>query len=290
MKKLVVLLSSVIFLSGCATYKFHPGKSPYDKGYVVSRDGYSIAEYTVGKDNAVPADINLAKERFRKRRKTVESYYKKMGLIESRTKMYFWDPPVVLVKFIGGMFRLPFIAISDYKYQHNPAYREKINKKEDEVIAKEETRMKSLKDQLNAYIQREVALENFDLGITAQVTPEKVEEEVKPEQTPEPREPAKVKRAESPVGEIKAVILARPARGFSPLNVRLYGSQSYSKGSKIISYAWDFGDGDTSAKVNPVNTYYSGYFEPKRFTVTLTVQDRKGNTATVSTEIEVLNK
>lgn len=158
MEKTIFLVVLVLFLSGCATYKFQHGKAPYDKGYVVSRDDKIIPEYTIGKDNSVP-NLELARERFKKRKDTVERCYTKMGYIENSLKRTFWDPPALFLKFIGGVFRLPSIAISDYKYEHNPQYREKIIKMQQEKDAKEEARIKKLKDELNSYIQKGLAQE-----------------------------------------------------------------------------------------------------------------------------------
>ncbi len=158
MKRIIFLVVLAVFLSGCATYKFQRGKAPYNKGYVVSRSDYIIPEYTIGKDNSVP-NLGLAKERFKKRKATVEHYYKKMGYIENRFKEAFWTPAILFLKFTGGIFRLPSIAISDYKYEHNPKYREKIMKMQEERDAKEETRIQKLKDELNIYIQKGLAKE-----------------------------------------------------------------------------------------------------------------------------------
>ncbi|MFZ2357118.1 MAG: PKD domain-containing protein, partial [Candidatus Omnitrophota bacterium] len=88
----------------------------------------------------------------------------------------------------------------------------------------------------------------------------------------------------------QAFIMAKPIKGYSPLKVRFYGNKSFSPSGKIVSYLWDFGDGDTSIKINPMNTFYSTTFEPKYFIVTLTVFDNLGNTAAAKTTIEVLNK
>jgi flagellar basal body-associated protein FliL len=158
MKKIILLVVLVVFLSGCATYKFQRGKSPYNKGYVVSRDGREIPEYTIGRDNSVPK-LALARERFKKRRDTVEAYYKKMGYIESKLKETFWDPPVLMIKLAGGIFRLPSIAIADYKYEHDPEYRNKVIRMQEEQDAKEEARIKRLKDELNSYILNELSRE-----------------------------------------------------------------------------------------------------------------------------------
>jgi hypothetical protein len=143
---------------GCATYKFQRGTAPYDKGYVVSRDGRQIVEYTIGKDNSVPK-LALARERFKKRKDKVEYYYHKMGYLENKIKMTFWDPPVLIVKLVGGIFRLPSIAIADYKYEHNPEYRAKVIKMQEEQDAKEEARIQKLKEGLNSYINSELAKE-----------------------------------------------------------------------------------------------------------------------------------
>lgn len=159
MKKLAVLFLSAVFLSGCASYKFQRGKEPYDKGYVVSRDGYVIPEYTIGKENSVP-DLSVAKERFKKRKNRVEHYYKKMGHIENHFKATFWDPPVFLTKVVFGIFRLPSIAISDYRSEHNPGYRDRMRVIEEEREAREEARISKLKEGLNTYIQKELAGEN----------------------------------------------------------------------------------------------------------------------------------
>lgn len=159
MKKIAIFLLSFLFLSGCATYKFNTGEKPYDKGYVVTRDGYKIIEYTIGKDNSVPAELSQAKERFKRRRRLVEDSYKKMGYIENRFKMAVWDPAVYFVKIVGGVFRLPSVAISDYRYRRNPQYRERIRKLEAEKDVVEEARLNKLKAKLDTYINNDLAKE-----------------------------------------------------------------------------------------------------------------------------------
>lgn len=155
-----ILCASLTILSGCASYKFQRAQqAPYDKGYTASRDGYLIPEYTIGKENSLPGGVGLAKERFKRRRNTVEDYYKRMGYIENRFKMAFWDPCIFFLKTVGGIFRLPGVAISDYKYEHNPAYREKVIQREKEQDAKEAARIKELKSALNAYIQEDLESE-----------------------------------------------------------------------------------------------------------------------------------
>jgi len=152
------LLLIALFLSGCATYKFHHGKAPYDKGYVVSRDDYAIPEYTLGKDNKVPP-LKVAKERFKRRRRVVEDYYKKMGFIENHFKTAVYEPPVTLLKMVGGIVRLPYIALSDYRYEHNPKYKERVKQNDAKQDDREAKRIASLKEKLNEYLVKDLAKE-----------------------------------------------------------------------------------------------------------------------------------
>ena len=364
----IIIFTAIFFLSGCATYKFHHGKPPYDKGYVVSRDDYTILEYTLGRDNTVPK-LKLAKERFKRRSNTVEDYYKRMGLIQNHFTMVTWEPCMSFLKIVVGVFRLPLVALSDYRYEHNPKYKEKIKKLEAEQDLRAENRIKTLKEKLNAYIQQDLAQKEPDQGIKDEIAKESLEapeKEVQITKLPESPVEEKPKLSESEVKtlpqatseqksqEIKteppteifkesaiqekeqtaaetetkkeisiehpvktkekvaskkqktipeiekkatkpaklpvAVIIAKPTKGLSPLKVQFYANKSNAPGGRIIHYAWDFGDGDTSTKMNPINTYFSGSLEPRYYTVTLTVHDDKGNSATASTTIEVVNK
>jgi len=370
MKKAAILCLLAIFLSGCATYRFKQGLAPYSGGYVVVRDGTVIPEYTFGKDKTVPADLKLAEERFRRRKEMVEYYYEKMGTVSNRVKETLVDYPVNMGKLVTGIFRLPFIARSEYKYEHDPKYREMIDKKEEERQAKERERVKKYQAWLDEYIQKDLELEDRLTELkpklkeaAAAATPEKppvaqesplqqlasaevtaaspegaaekkeaVEtalEEAEKAETPPAAEaavepvkqevkPAPAKKSgglfkwkvfskkEKPAQkekkiypdeegrarllEPKVLILARPVRGVSPLKVRFWGTKSYSPGARIVDYSWDFGDGDTSSLANPQNTFYSASFEPRKFTVNLTVTDSRGKTATSSIDIVVLNK
>jgi hypothetical protein len=371
-KKALLVLIFISLLSGCSTYRFERGKPPYDNGYVVARNGYPIIEYTVGKDDSVP-DMQYAQERFKRRKETVEEYYEKMGLIESRFRQYFWDPPAALLDFVGGVFRLPFIAISDYKYRHDPKYKEKMDKLEEEKYAAEKKRVKLLRQELSAYIQKDLVQEQplpekpkaEEIKLVKQeevvvkpqeelaqekptIAPLKTEEPIlKTEEVSAPvvkeagltipsslpvQEPAKLKEPKpqakeeltqevkkldkdvsrqkkekstlaaiekkiprktkeaSLLQEPEAVIIAKPIKGYSPLKVNFYGYKSHSPNGRIVAYSWDFGDGDTSTKSNPINTYWSVTFGSRVFTATLTITDDKGKTATSSITIEVLTK
>ena len=316
MRKTGLLLVLLLLLSGCATYSFKKGAVPYDKGYVATYDGKPIPEYTLGQNNSVP-DLVLAKERFNRRRATVEYYYKKMGQIEARCKELFWDPPVMCIDFIGGIFRWPFVAVADYKYNHNPQYKEKADRLDEQTDELEKARVNSLKAKLKDYIDGDLAKEltqkepAVSQAIVVQkqtpvtevstapvveapvvsVEPEKgqavIPSEVKPAVVLDKKEafvqPVKL---ELPV----AVIIAKPSKGFSPLQVNFNGGKSYSKSSRIVSYVWDFGDGDTSTKKNPINTYWSTTYGSRIYTATLTVKDENGQSVSTSTNIEVITK
>lgn len=66
--------------------------------------------------------------------------------------------------------------------------------------------------------------------------------------------------------------------------VQFFDSSFPSSCTQIVSWAWDFGDGSTSAEQNPVHTYA----ERGDYTVTLTVTDNQGLTGTVSQIVTVL--
>jgi len=292
-RKILVLLFFVSVLSGCATYKFQKSASSGSQGYLVSYDGKPVLEYTVGKEKSLP-DLTLAKERFKRRRATVEYYCKKTGQIQSRLKDFFWDPPVMFVDFLWGVLRWPFIAVADYKYNRNPKYRARVDKLDEQGYALEKSRVDSLKEKLNAYIKEDLASEHLPQGAALPAAPEvapqtpapavaeaKGPTEIKPVSVEE--KPAVKPSLEPPV----AVIIAKPVKGYSPLKVNFSGQKSHSKSGRIVSYDWDFGDGDTSTKKNPENTYWSTIYGLRNFTVTLTVRDDAGNTSSVSTVIAV---
>ena len=73
-----------------------------------------------------------------------------------------------------------------------------------------------------------------------------------------------------------AVLLADPAVGTSPLHVSFSGTLSSDPGGSIPSYDWDLGDGTLSTQGELTHTYTVGGV----YTVTLTVNDNQGATAT----------
>ncbi len=63
--------------------------------------------------------------------------------------------------------------------------------------------------------------------------------------------------------------------------VKFKGDQSFDPDGKIISYYWDFKDGDTSSVVNPTHTFLS----EGRYIVEFTVKDDDNNLDKVFCEI-----
>jgi len=80
-----------------------------------------------------------------------------------------------------------------------------------------------------------------------------------------------------------AVINAKPTSGNAPLTVNFDGSASSDPDGSIISYEWNFGDGNTGSGATVSHTYTT----TGTFSVTLTVTDNDGAADTVNKEITV---
>jgi hypothetical protein len=233
-----------------------------------------------------------------------------MGYIQNGFMATAVDSVFMMGEFIVGIFKWPFTAVSEYKYNHNALYRQKMDKLDEEKENKEIERIRKLKVRLDDYIQKDLSKEGATVKPIAPAEEKTISKPaiaVSQPQGPIQEAPA-VKEAAAPQAAsikelehemiqekaasspVKAIIVAKPLKGFSPLTVRFYGNRSHSAAGRIVSYSWEFGDGDTSTKANAVNTYYSGSVEPKQFTATLTVRDNKGNSATSTATVEVLNK
>ncbi len=61
------------------------------------------------------------------------------------------------------------------------------------------------------------------------------------------------------------------------------GGSSYDPDGQIVSYVWDFGDGDNSTEPNPIHTYN----DAGTYTATLTVTDIDDATDSTTTQIQV---
>ncbi|MDF0717410.1 PKD domain-containing protein [Muricauda sp. 334s03] len=80
----------------------------------------------------------------------------------------------------------------------------------------------------------------------------------------------------------EAIVTATPENGNAPLEVSFMGGNSLDDVA-IVSYEWDFGDGNSSTETNPKHTYTT----PDTFTASLTVTDGEGLTDTATITIQV---
>jgi hypothetical protein len=72
--------------------------------------------------------------------------------------------------------------------------------------------------------------------------------------------------------------------GRSPLGVQFYADRSEGE---IVSYLWNFGNGTTSNFANPGQTFENNSRTTKTYTVTLTVVDKEGTSASTTMQVKV---
>ncbi|KQC29410.1 PKD domain-containing protein [Flagellimonas eckloniae] len=86
---------------------------------------------------------------------------------------------------------------------------------------------------------------------------------------------------EIPVNMMPVAIADGTADGIISYKVNFSSSESYDPDGNIVSYEWDFGDGNMSNEENPMHTYASG----GDYYVTLTVTDDDGEEGFTSIEV-----
>jgi PKD repeat protein len=86
------------------------------------------------------------------------------------------------------------------------------------------------------------------------------------------------------VQPISVTIAANPASGPPPLNVSFTPAVTDPTGGSITSYAWDFGDGNSSTQQNVSHSFTTA----GNFAVRLTVTDNHGTTGVGQTSISVV--
>jgi len=79
---------------------------------------------------------------------------------------------------------------------------------------------------------------------------------------------------------------ATPRFGYPPLEVSFDASGSHSPNGAIVSYEWDFDDGETRTGVVVEHTFS----EKGTYAVTLTVTDSAGKSASRTKTVEALNR
>ncbi|MGV6817325.1 MAG: PKD domain-containing protein [Thiotrichales bacterium] len=80
-----------------------------------------------------------------------------------------------------------------------------------------------------------------------------------------------------------AAFTATPTTGVAPLEVSLSAADSSDPDGQISAYRWDFGDGATGSDLSTTHSYD----QPGSYTITLTVEDDSGLTATATRQIIV---
>ncbi len=86
-----------------------------------------------------------------------------------------------------------------------------------------------------------------------------------------------------------AIINSDKNYGSGPLTVQFDASQSYDPNEDPLSFAWDFGNGQTSNELKPSATFSSSGNDIKSFPVTLTVTDSVGAASTTMQVVSVNN-
>lgn len=159
------IISAVVFsllLSGCTVHRFQ--KSSKHGGYVVARFAYVIPEYTVDLENKAPEDFSLAKSRYIRRNDMVETLYIRMGQIENYGRRYFTHFPRIMWSIFANTIKLPAHIISEYRYDHNEKYRQKIDALDARKKAEEDRKINQLKEELKNYLikdlEKEASLKN----------------------------------------------------------------------------------------------------------------------------------
>lgn len=153
----VFLLIICLAFSGCAVHRFQ--KSEKYGGQVAARFGYVIPEYTVDLENKAPQDLTLAKSRFIRRNDTVETYYIRMGQIESYGRRYLTHFPRIIWSIFANFIKLPFHVISEYRYDTNEHYRNKIDSLDALQKAKEDAKTNQIREQLKEFIRQDLEKE-----------------------------------------------------------------------------------------------------------------------------------
>lgn len=158
LKKILIIALFMPLLTGCTVHKFQKAKS-LDGGYAVARFGYVIPEYTVNLDKKAPKDLKLAKQRYLRRKWIVENYYIQMGKIDTYFRRYVWRYPQMISSLAANVFKSPFNITSEYRYDHNQAYRQKIDKADAMQKAKEDARNKMIMEKLYEFIRQDLQKE-----------------------------------------------------------------------------------------------------------------------------------
>lgn len=103
-----------------------------------------------------------------------------------------------------------------------------------------------------------------------------------PASPPATVKPAAVAPPADEAYELDVIVEGEPDEGAPPLAVKFQGYVEEDEGGPW-KFAWDFGDGSTSAEQNPTHTYQA----EGEYTATLTVTDQRNYTGTDEIDIFV---
>ena len=147
-----------LVLNGCTVHQFQ--KSAKHGGYVVARFAYVIPEYTVDLENKAPSDFNLAKSRYLRRNDMVETYYFRMGQIENYGRRYITHFPRIMWSIFANTVKMPLHIFSEYKYDHNEKYRQRIDALDAQRLSKEDQKINRIKEELKDYLVKDLEKES----------------------------------------------------------------------------------------------------------------------------------
>lgn len=80
-----------------------------------------------------------------------------------------------------------------------------------------------------------------------------------------------------------------PSYGASPLSITFNASTSTEYRNSSLSYAWDFGDGNTDSGVNVTHIFDNDSINPQKYEVFLTVTNQEGLSNTISAFVSLNN-
>lgn len=161
LKNKTIALIVCLVLTGCTVHRFQ--KSEKYGGQTVARFGYIIPEYTADLENKAPQNLALAKSRFIRRHDMVETYYIRMGQIESYGRRYLTHFPRMMWSIFANTIKLPAHIISEYRYDTNERYRNKIDALDAQAKAREDAKTSQIKEQLKEFIRQDLEKEQSAL-------------------------------------------------------------------------------------------------------------------------------
>lgn len=138
-----------VFLSGCTYYyKYHRS---LEGGYVIQKGADLYPEFTIDESRQYPQDLKVAKERFRRRKKFVENWYKKYEPGE------LMNPNLAMIK---EFFLIPLLPIRAIAAALKPP-----SKDSEQELEESRRRYSEARRELENYIAQDCKREREALGL-----------------------------------------------------------------------------------------------------------------------------